>query len=71
MNAKINGDGNLLGRLGAVALLIAAGIGLRNLSLYGQMCPMKSGACCGGSESKADAEAAPADAAAPVIPVAK
>lgn len=64
MNGKINGDGNIIGRLGAVALLIAAGIGLRNLSLYGQICPMKSGACCGGSEAKT--EAAPATAPAPV-----
>lgn len=64
MNGKINGDGNIIGRLGAVALLIAAGIGLRNLSLYGQMCPMKTGACCGGSDVQA--ETAPATAPAPV-----
>lgn len=69
MNAKINGDGNIIGRLGAVALLIAAGIGLRNLTLYGQMCPMKTGACCGGSEAKA--AAAPAEAPAPVKAAAK
>ncbi|MDP3542536.1 MAG: hypothetical protein Q8T11_08745 [Elusimicrobiota bacterium] len=54
MNGKINGDGNIIGRLGAVALLIAAGIGLRNLTLYGQMCPMKSSACCSGSEVEAE-----------------
>lgn len=65
MNGKINGDGNLIGRLGAVALLIAAGIGLRNLSVYGRMCPMKSSSCCGGSEART--ETAPVTAPAKVI----
>lgn len=65
MNGTINGDGNLIGRLGAVALIIAAGIGLRNLSVYGQMCPMKSSSCCGASEAKT--EIAPATAPAKVI----
>lgn len=48
MKAKIFGDGNYLGRLGALALLVAAGFGLHRLNCGDGMCPlMKTDSCCG------------------------
>ncbi|MBI2789378.1 MAG: hypothetical protein HYX59_11905 [Elusimicrobia bacterium] len=43
----LNADGNILGRLGAIALLVAAGYGLHRLNCSGGMCPlMKTDSCC-------------------------
>ncbi len=65
MNGKINGDGNLIGRLGAAALLIAAGLGLRGLTGFGAMCPVvKTDSCCSGTDVPAKAAPAPVKAAA-------
>lgn len=67
MNAKLNSDGNILGRLGAIALLAAAGFGLHRLNCgTGDMCPlMKTDSCCAGADAKAPAaKPAPAPAAA-------
>lgn len=60
---KLIADGNILGRLGAVVLLAAAGYGLHRLNCSGGMCPMKKTDCC--SHSAAQAEAVPAAAPAP------
>jgi len=64
---KLNADGNILGRLGAVALLIAAGYGLHRLNCGGGMCPvMKTDSCCAGAaKPAAEASGAPADSAKP------
>ncbi len=53
--SRFNEDGNLLGRIGAVALLVAAGFGLHRLSCgSGEMCPvMKTDSCCAGAEDRA------------------
>lgn len=61
MNSEINGDGNIIGRIGAVALLAAAGFGLHRLNCAaGEMCPvMQTDSCCAG-ETKTAAVAAPA-----------
>lgn len=69
--SKLNQDGNLLGRLGAIAVLAAAGFGLHRLNCgAGEMCPlMKTDSCCAGAEGRAEAEApktAPAVSAAAV-----
>lgn len=54
--SHLNEDGNILGRVGAVALLIAAGFGLHRLNCSAGMCPvMKTDSCC-----SAPAESAPA-----------
>lgn len=57
MTSEINGDGNLLGRLGAVALLAAAGFGLHRLNCStGEMCPvMQTDSCCAGGAKTAAA----------------
>lgn len=57
MNAKLNSDGNIIGRLGAIALLAAAGFGLHRLNCStGDMCPvMKTDSCCAGADGKAPA----------------
>lgn len=64
--SRFNEDGNLLGRVGAVALLVAAGFGLHRLQCgSGSLCPvMKSGSCCSGA-AQAAPEAAPAASPAP------
>ncbi len=48
--SKINDDGNILGRLGAVILIAAAGFGLHRLNCgTGEMCPlMQTDSCCSG-----------------------
>lgn len=55
----MNGDRNTIGRLGAVALLIAAGFGLHHLNcVSGEMCPvMKVDSCCAGASGRAKGEA--------------
>ncbi len=61
--SKLNEDGNILGRIGAVALLAAAGFGLHRLNCAsGAMCPvMKIDSCCAGKTKTAvPARAAPA-----------
>lgn len=56
--SKLNEDGNILGRFGAVALLIAAGFVLHRLNCGAGMCPlMKTGSCCDGTMGHAKAEA--------------
>lgn len=64
MTTSINGDGNLLGRIGAIALLAAAGFGLHRLNCStGEMCPvMASDGCCAG-ETKTAAVTTPAASA--------
>lgn len=48
--SKFNSDGNLLGRLGALALIVAAGFGLHRLNCDDGMCPlMKTDSCCSGA----------------------
>lgn len=55
--SKLNEDGNMLGRLGAVALLVAAGFGLHRISCDSGMCPlMKTDSCCAGAMGHAKAE---------------
>jgi hypothetical protein len=55
---KVLGDGNILGRVGALALIAAVGYGLHRLGCGGGMCPaMKTDSCCAGAASKADAPA--------------
>ena len=56
--SKLNEDGNILGRIGAVALLAAAGFGLHRLNCAsGEMCAvMKTDSCCSG-ETKTSAPA--------------
>ncbi len=65
MNSEINGDGNIIGRIGAVALLAAAGFGLYRLNCStGEMCEvMQTDSCCPG-ETKTAAVSAPAAAPA-------
>lgn len=64
--SKLNEDGNIIGRLGAFALIVAAGFGLHRLNCSsGEMCPlMKTDSCCAGA-SKAKPEAPAARDAAP------
>lgn len=61
MNSTINGDGNLLGRIGAIVLIAAAGFGLHRLNCStGEMCEvMKTDSCCAG-ETKTAAAPSPA-----------
>jgi hypothetical protein len=56
--SKLNGDGNILGRLGAIVLLVAAGVGLHRLNCAtGEMCPlMRTDSCCAGAAGHAKAE---------------
>ena len=44
---KLNRDGNLLGRIGALLVIIAVGVGLGRLSGY-TLCSMGGGSCCSG-----------------------
>lgn len=68
--SQLNADGNIIGRLGAIALLVAAGFGLHKISCDGGMCPvMKTDSCCAGMSHQASAEAPKAEA--PAAPVAK
>ncbi|MBI4060541.1 MAG: hypothetical protein HY403_03840 [Elusimicrobia bacterium] len=63
---RFNDDGNVVGRVAAVALLIAAGFGLRRLGI-GAMCPViKTDSCCAGGQGK---QAASTAAPAPVLSV--
>lgn len=63
--SKLNSDGNIIGRIGAIALLAAAGFGLHRLNCGTEMCPlMKTDSCCAG-ESRAKAGA---PKAAPAVP---
>ena len=56
MNAKLLDDGNYLGRLGAIALIVAAGFGLHRLNCGDGMCPlMKTDSCCAGETKAAPA----------------
>lgn len=65
--SKLIEDGNILGRLGAVALLVAAGYGLHRLNCGGGLCPvMKTDSCCAGAAKTA--VPAPAPAPAPAVP---
>jgi len=51
----VNGDGNLLGRLGAIVLIAAAGFGLHKLNCStGEMCPVvQNDGCCAGDAKTA------------------
>lgn len=52
--SRFNEDGNILGRIGAVALLVAAGYGLHRLNCGGGMCPvLKTDSCCAGAAKPA------------------
>jgi hypothetical protein len=68
--SKLNEDGNILGRLGAVALLVAVGFGLHRLNCEGGMCPVvKTDSCCAGAAGHSKAEAPKAEPeAVPVSP---
>lgn len=56
--SQLNSDGNLLGRIGAIALLSAAGFGFHRLSCDAGICPvMKTDSCCSGMSEQASAEA--------------
>lgn len=47
MNSELLSDGNILGRLGAVLLLVAVGFGVHRLNCDGGECPvMKTDSCC-------------------------
>jgi len=63
MNNELHGDGNIIGRLGAVVLLGLAGFGLHRLNCAkSEMCPVeKTDSCCAG---EAKTPAAPS----PVVP---
>lgn len=54
--SKLNEDGNIIGRIGAVVLLVAAGFGFHRLSCDAGMCPlMQTDSCCsGGAHAKAE-----------------
>lgn len=54
-STTINGDGNLLGRLGAIVLIAAAGFGLHKLNCStGEMCPVvQTDGCCAGDSKTA------------------
>lgn len=50
-------DGNIIGRLGAIALILAAGFGLYRLNCSGGMCPVvKTDSCCAGAMGHEKAE---------------
>ncbi|MBI5246574.1 MAG: hypothetical protein HY923_05290 [Elusimicrobia bacterium] len=54
MNSKLLADGNILGRLGALALIVAASFGLHRLNCGDGMCPvMKTDSCCAGASKTA------------------
>lgn len=65
--SQLNRDGNVIGRIGAVAVLAAAGFGLHRLNCAsGEMCPvMKTDSCCAGAEGHAKADV---PAVAPEVP---
>jgi hypothetical protein len=66
--SKLNSDGNVIGRIGALLVLIAAGFGLHRISCGGGMCPlMKTESCCAGADVHAKAET-PRPAAVPSSP---
>ena len=47
---KLIADGNIIGRIGAVALLVALGFGYHRLSCDSGMCPlMQTDSCCAGA----------------------
>ena len=48
--SKFISDGNIIGRLGAIALIVAVGFGLHRLSCDSGMCPlMQTDSCCAGA----------------------
>ena len=50
---KIMEDGNLLGRLTALTLIIVAVVGVGRVSgVSGKMCPPSGGGCCGSEAAK-------------------
>lgn len=65
--SKFNEDRNIIGRIGALALLVAVGFGLHRLGCgTGEMCPiMKTDSCCAGSSAHAKAAATTADSVSP------
>lgn len=66
--SKLNEDGNIIGRVGAIALLVAAGFGFHRLNCSGGMCPVvKTDSCCAGAMGHEKAEA-PAPVPAPSNP---
>ena len=63
--SKLNSDGNVIGRLGAIAVLAAAGFGLHRINCADGMCPvMKTDSCCA-FVARAKAEAPRAATAVP------
>ena len=47
---KLIADGNVIGRIGALALLVALGFGYHRLSCDSGMCPlMRTDSCCAGA----------------------
>lgn len=60
--SKLNEDGNIIGRIGALALIAAAGFGLHRLNCAtGEMCPViKTDSCCAGETQAKLPAAAPA-----------
>ena len=67
--SKLNSDGNVIGRLGAIAVLAAAGFGLHRINCADGMCPvMKTESCCTGADGHAKAEAPKSAAAASSVP---
>ena len=60
--SQLNADGNIIGRLGAIALLVALGFGYHRISCDSGMCPvMKTDSCCAGMSHHASAEAPKAE----------
>lgn len=56
MTTKLGGDGNIIGRLGAIALLVAVGFGIHKLGCDDGMCPvMQTDSCCSGEANSSAA----------------
>jgi hypothetical protein len=69
MIAKLNSDGNVIGRVGAVLLLAAAGFGLHRINCGGGMCPlMKTESCCAGADAHGKPETSKPAAVVPTSP---
>lgn len=68
--SQIIDDGNIIGRLGAIALLAALGFGFHKLNCGEGMCPMRTD-CCHHAEAQAEASPASPAAAAPAPAAAK
>lgn len=69
--SQFNDDGNILGRLGAVAILAALGFGYHKLSCGEGMCPMMKTDCCHRADAQAEAAPAAPAAATPAPAAAK